>query len=134
MLFIYLSGYLSGVIRAHFTNLLPTRPHDRFKNFHVPRAAAKTPRQAVANVGVSWVRYLFKQIHRRQNHARRADAALRAAAFDERLLHGVQLIAGCQGFDGFDISALDLGDRYQTTVNDLAINHHRARAALTFAA
>jgi hypothetical protein len=77
---------------------------------------------------------VLKQIHGRQNHSRRADAALRAAAFDERLLHSVKVITRRHAFDGFNLSAFDLRHRYQTTVDDPAIDHDAARAAFTFAA
>src|SRR5476649_612983 len=101
----------------------PARPHYRLEYLHIPRAAAEIPRQAVTNLVFSWVRGALKQIHCGENHSRRADAALRAAAFDERLLHSVQLIAGRDAFDGFDRSACDLRHRHQTTVDDPAIDH-----------
>src|SRR5262249_28607228 len=37
-------------------------------------------------------------------------------------------------FDCFDRGAVHLCDGYETTVDDLSIDHHRACAALTFAA
>ena len=69
------------------------------------------------------------------HHTRRADAALRAAAINEGLLHGVQLIlVNSDAFDGFDRGAFGLCDWHQTTVDNAAVEHNRARTALAFAA
>src|SRR6185369_15864524 len=115
--------------------LLPTRSHHRFKNLHIPGAAAEISRQAVANLGFVRTRILFQQINRGQNHSRSADTALRAAAFNEGLLDVMQLICRERdAFDGFDRSAVDLGDRDQTAVDDLTVNHDAARATLALAA
>jgi hypothetical protein len=60
---------------------------------------------------------------------------LRAAAFDEGLLHVVQLIASeSDAFDRLDRSAVDLRHWNQTTIYDLAVNHDAARTALALAA
>jgi len=55
--------------------------------------------------------------------------------FDECLLDCMQLsFAGCDAFDGFDLAILHLSDGHETTVNDLAVDNHRAGAAFAFAA
>ena len=78
---------------------------------------------------------LLKQVHGRDDHSRCADAALRTAVFDECLLDCMQLsFAGCDAFDGFDLAILHLSDGHETTVNDLAVDNHRAGAAFAFAA
>ena len=64
----------------------------------------------------------------------RADAALRAAARDERALHGVQHVAAREPLDRRDRAAVALARRDEARVDDLAVEHHRARAALAFAA
>src|SRR5437773_11732121 len=79
-----------------------TRPNHRLKNFRVPGAAAKISRQTIANLSFVWTRIFLQQVHRRQNHSWRADAALRAAAFNERLLHGVQLLRTRNPLDGLN--------------------------------
>ena len=43
-----------------------------------------------------------EQIHRGQNHSRRANPALRATAFNEGLLHGVQLVVSSDPLDGLN--------------------------------
>jgi hypothetical protein len=48
------------------------------------------------------MRIVFQEIHGRNYHPRRADAALRAAAFNESLLDRVQLIALRNAFNGRD--------------------------------
>ena len=112
-----------------------TRPHNRFKNLHVPRAATEIPRKAFANICFSRLRILFQKAHGRDHHSRCADTALRPAAFNESLLHLMQLIvAERDAFDRFDLATGDLRDWNQTTVDELTINQNAARAALTFAA
>ena len=74
------------------------------------------------------------QRHRRQDHSRRADAALRSAVRDERFLHRVQLPAVRNAFDRRQRRALHLQDRRQAAVDQLAVEEHRARAALPLAA
>src|SRR4030095_11230896 len=66
--------------------LLVKRSHARLKNLHIPRTPAEIARQAVANLGFVRTRILFQQVNRGQNHSRRANTALRAAAFDKGLL------------------------------------------------
>jgi len=77
---------------------------------------------------------LLKKVHGRDDHSRCADAALRAAVFNERLLHCMQLsFVRRNAFDRLDVATLDLSDRYQATVNNLALDSHRACAAFALA-
>ena len=69
--------------------------------------------------------------HRRHDHPRRADAALRAAVLDERAL---QRMTAAEPFDRRHARAGDLRDRHQARVHRHAVDQHRARAALAFAA
>src|ERR1700690_148125 len=69
----------------------------------------------------------------RENHPRCADAALRAPAFQKSPLQAIQSLAGAQSFDGNDVRIPGLQDRYETTVDQLPVQQHGARAALTFA-
>ena len=63
---------------------------DRVEDLHVAGAAAQVPREPGLDlvVGRRWMALL--QRDGRQDHPRRADAALRPAVCDERLLHRVQ--------------------------------------------
>ena len=72
---------------------------------------------------------------RRQHHARRADAALRAAALEERVLDGVQHVSGATpSIVVPDRAPSACAQRHQAAVDQLAVEQHRAGAALAFAA
>src|ERR1700722_5661223 len=73
-------------------------------------------------------------MHRGQNHARRADSALRTAVFQKRVLHGSRARIGPQSFDCHYTRSLGLEHRHQAAVHQRAIHEHRTRAALTLAA
>src|SRR5688500_20149192 len=53
--------------------------------------------------------------------------------FDERLLDRVKFCLSGNTFDRCDLAAINLGHRDQTTINDPAVDVHRARATLTLA-
>src|SRR5437870_1516368 len=114
--------------------LLLVSPHDRLKNLHVPRTTTEISGEPVANVCVARLRICLEQTNGGHHHARRANAALCPAAFDESLLHRVQLISRRQSFDRPDLCAFHLGHGHEATINNLTINHHVASAAFTFAA
>ena len=118
---------------ASIGQLLLTSPHHRFENLHIAGAATEIAGQAVANLRFTRMGILFQQIHRGQDHPRRADPTLRAAAFNKGLLHGVQLIVRGDPFDGLNRRAGNLRDRHQATIDDPAIDHHRTGATLAFA-
>src|SRR5688500_2115774 len=74
-------------------------PAPRFEDLRVAGTAAQVARQADANLGVSGLRRTIAKTDRGEDHAWRADAALRAAMSDEGFLHGVQLLAAGDPFD-----------------------------------
>src|ERR1700737_3825141 len=100
------SSYISNIALS----LSLTGPNNRLKNLHVAGAAAKIAGHPFANIRLGWFRISLEQIYGRHNHTRRADAALRAAAFDECLLHRVKLILGGDRFDGLNRSTFNLCD------------------------
>src|SRR5438552_6278352 len=114
--------------------LLLVSPHDRLKNLHVPRTTTEISRETVANVCLARLRIFLEQTNGGHHHSRRANAALCPAAFDESLLHRVQLVTSRDSFDRLDLCAFNLRDRHQATINNLAINHDRASATFAFAA
>src|SRR5437763_5458088 len=69
-----------------------------------------------------------------ENHAGRADAALRAARFDHRLLYGVQSFAIADALHGFNLRALNLREGDETTVDENSVDCDRTSAALALAA
>jgi hypothetical protein len=82
---------------------------------------------------MGWV--MRQQMGRGHQHAWCADAALRSAALEKRLLQGMQLGVDGEAFDGLDARAAGLqisGTRQLFT--KLAVHAHGARAALAFAA
>jgi hypothetical protein len=114
--------------------LFATRAHHRIKNLHIARAATKIPSQSITNVGLSRVWISFEEIYGRHHHARRADAALRASAINERLLNCVQLIPSRNAFNRFDGCAFNLRYGHETTVHNSAIDENGTRAAFAFTA
>src|SRR3954470_16913321 len=113
---------------------LPASVDHRLKDFHVAGAAAQIAREPVANLRLVGPRCALQKIDGGDDHARSADAALRASADDECFLYGVQLLVGGDAFDGFNGRALDLQDGHETTVHQRAIKQHGAGPALAFAA
>src|SRR5215204_3876485 len=107
---------------------------NRVEYFHVAGAATEIAREAFADVGVGWLWRTFEQADGGQHHARRADAALRAAAFDHRALDVVQALAVGDALDGQNLRALGLRRRDETTVDQLAVVDDGASAALALAA
>ena len=80
------------------------------------------------------MRVPFQQADGCDYHPGRADATLRAAAFDERLLHRVQLSSTNRNcFDRLERAAFDLRYRHETTVHQLPVDQNAARAAFAFA-
>ena len=80
------TNWYSAGIRSHVVALRPCRFRDGFKNLDVAGAAAKISRKPFANLIHRRIGLLVQQVRSRQNHSRRADAALRAAALQECLL------------------------------------------------
>src|ERR1043166_3471569 len=107
---------------------------DRVEDFHVAGAAAEIAGESLADVGLGRARRTFEEADGGEHHAGRADAALRAAALDQRLLHGVEALAVGDTFDRRDPRALDLRDGDEATIDQLAVEDDGARAAFALAA
>ena len=80
------------------------------------------------------MRDALEQTHRRQNHARRTHAALRASVNQESLLHGVELAGVGDAFNRADIRALGLQRWHQAAIHQRAVHDHGTGAALALAA
>src|SRR4029077_6095649 len=80
------------------------------------------------------MRIAYEKIYGSQNHAGRADAALRAAVSEESLLNGVKMRRIRKPFDRTDFRAIGLQRGYETAVDERAIDFHGASTAFTFAA
>src|SRR5216117_4098826 len=79
------------------------------------------PDGVVVGLGV-----LLEQLARHEDEPRRAEAALHAAAFDERFLHHVESAAG---LDGRYFAALGERSEIQAAGHGAAVDEHRAAAA-----
>jgi hypothetical protein len=106
--------------------------HDCFKDSHVPRAAAEVATQSVADLQISWGGRSLQEIRGCENHSRRADAALRSAAFEKRLLDCVKFIAVRDSLDRSDFRAFGVHCGDKTAIHEFAIHHDRTRATLAF--
>ena len=80
------------------------------------------------------MRIALQEIECGENHARRANAALRASMGKEGLLHGVKLIVGFHSLDCANFCALSLQRRDQTAVDQQAVDFDCARSAFAFPA
>ena len=94
----------------------------------IARAAAEVPRESASHL---IQRRVAPERDRRHDHARRADAALRAAVFDEGVL---QRMTSVKAFDGGDGRARRVRGRHETGVHGRAVNQDRTGAAFAFAA
>ncbi|MGY4282914.1 hypothetical protein ACVWXO_002134 [Bradyrhizobium sp. LM2.7] len=69
-------------------------------------------------------------VDRRHDHAWRAIAALQAVIVAEGGLHGVQLVAPGDAFDGGDVGAVGLSRQHRAGFHRLAVHVHDAGTAL----
>ena len=104
------------------------------ENFGIAGASAKISCERGAHFSFRRVRTAIEQIDRRKNHSGSADAALRTAVRDERLLYGMKLLAICDAFDGANHGSVSLQDGDEATVHELTIDLDAARTTFAFAA
>src|SRR6266478_2621462 len=112
--------------RLSFCNTSPGCPRDRFEYLHVTRAAAKIPRESLLYVCQRGLRFFFEQMQSRKNHSRRANAALRATASQERLLQRTHQRMRRYSFDGNDARAARLGHGNETAIYQHPVQEDRA--------
>src|SRR4051794_26450529 len=127
------SGGLAGLA----VDAAGRRHRDRLDDLRVARAATQIARDRLADrVDVRPSAAVEVRLTGDQ-HARRADAALRATRQQERPLQRRELTGPRprrQPLDGEDLAALDLRDRHETRVDHEPVDENRAGAALTLAA
>src|SRR5439155_508004 len=95
-------------------------------DLRVGRAAAQVAGKIVPDGVVVRLGVLLEQLARHEDEPRRAEAALQAAAFDERFLHRVEPAAG---LDGRYFAALGERSEIQAAGHGVAIDEDRAAAA-----
>src|SRR5688572_24883785 len=111
---------------AHFSGGVEHRLDDLV----VTGAAAEVARQPVAHLFFSRIVVAFQQRLRRDQHARRADAALERGVLEELALERVQLVAVGHALDRLNRLAVQLGAKHQARAHQPAVHRHAARAAI----
>src|ERR1700730_10823043 len=83
----------SALARAHFFGSVLHRLYDVL----VTGATAEVPGKGAANLGFLRIFVSLQQVNSRQDHSRRAIAALQAVFFPEAFLHGMYSAVACAG-------------------------------------
>lgn len=104
--------------------------HHRRDDLPVAGAAAQNTAQRILHLGLGRSGLRVQQRCRRDQQRRRADAALRRAVRQERGLQCRQPAVG-QPFDGRHRCAGGRGRRHQAGTDGVAVDQHRAGAAIT---
>src|SRR5262245_29002666 len=126
MNFCFLSGiHLGFVSLAHFFR----RSTNGLDDVLITGAAAEIGRQNIKQVAVADIGFALEHAHCQHQKARRAEATLQAMVIHECLLHGMQLCAVRQSFDGADLLAIGLYGEHQTGAHRLTIHDDGARSA-----
>ncbi len=115
---------------AHEVGRLPYGPQDP----GVGAAATHVAGKGGADLAVIRLRMPREQGDRAHDHAGRAVAALERPGLEEGLLDGMQTTVARQALDGRDGVAGSVGDTRLAGSNRIAVEEHRARAALALAA
>ena len=103
---------------------------DRLEDRRVAGASAQHAAEAVAHVGVGRGGGPRDEVVGRHQHPRRARPALRAAAREEGGLERGEAVARAQALDRLDAPALRLAGRDEARAHLVAVDPHRARAAV----
>ena len=116
--------------RAHARGRQP----DRVEDLRVAGAAAEVAGELLADLVVPRARHALEQRRGRDDEARRAEAALHRPRLDERLLDAVQPVLAAQPLDRRHLVAVRLRRQDEARAHELAVEQHRARAALALLA
>src|ERR1043166_65419 len=100
----------------------------------VPGAATEIARQTVANLLLGWLGAALQERLRRDDETWRANPALQSGVLEELLLKWVQILRRCDALDRRDLLALNLDAENEARVDEPAIEHHIARAAVAVVA
>src|SRR5258706_6784653 len=102
----------------------------RLDDLRVARAHAEVAGEAAADLVFARIGILAQKRVRGEDHARRAVAALKAVALDERLLHRMEPAVRLQSLDRGDFPAVRLHREQEARFHQLAVEQDRAGAAL----
>src|SRR3989441_4757672 len=122
-----------GVLVIMASPLCLRRGVDRFTDL-LERAAPADVRDRRVDIGVGRPRLVLQESRHRHDHAGLAVTALRHLMVDPGLLHLLQNAVGGQPLDGGDLLAYRRADGHHAGVDRLAVDVHRAGAALRDAA
>ena len=110
--------------------LAARRGHHGVDDLHVAGAAAVVAAERLEHlVALDRAALALDQRGRGDDHARRAEAALRGVVVVERGLHRRELLRLAEAFERRDRRAVDRRDRRQARPARLAVDEHGARAA-----
>ena len=104
--------------------------HHRRDDLAVAGAAAEHAAERVHHLRLGGARRHSQQRRRRDEHPRRADAALRRAVRMERALQAPDLAARVETLEGVDAPAVEASHRCHAGADRVAVDEHRARAAV----
>src|SRR2546428_9899140 len=106
------------------------RPLDRLDDVVIASAPAEVAFQLVTDLLLGGARIAFEELGGRQDHARRAEAALQAMLLPEALLDRMEIAVLGEPFDGRDRRAVRLHREERARLHRLPVHEDGARAAL----
>src|SRR6185437_12030612 len=104
--------------------------HRPAHDFEMRAAAAEIVAQRLADLSFRWSRCAQQQRLRGHDHAVEAIAALRGLLADERVLHGIGMLARAEAFECYDVAAFAPFDRDHAGARSHAVDQHGAGSAL----
>src|SRR5262245_12342095 len=111
---------------AHFLGRVLHGPDD----VDVAGAAAEVSGDGFADFLLARVLVALEQCRAGHHHARRAEPTLQRVLLGEALLHGMELAALLQAFDGGDLRSIGLHRQHGARLDRIAVHDHRAGAAM----
>jgi hypothetical protein len=103
---------------------------DGLEDAHVAGAAAEVSGEAFFDLVEGGVGVFVEEMMRGEDHAGGADAALRAAFFQEALLDRVKVAVGEDAFDGGDMRVVGLQGGDKAGVDEFSVDEDGAGSAL----
>src|SRR5712671_1013154 len=127
-----ISGLVLGVVMGSLLLLLQPLSCglDGLDDVRVPGAAAEVAADRLADVRFAGLLVPRQQRAPGHHHPRRAVAALQAVLLPERFLDGVELAVLLQALHGADVRAVGLYRQHRARLHRLAVQEHRAGAAV----
>src|SRR5882762_9814158 len=99
-------------------------------DIHIARAAAQIPADGLADLLLARIPVAYEERARGHQHARRAESALQTVLLGEALLHRMELARLLQALDRGDLGAVGLHREHGAGFDRLAVEVHRAGAAM----